>query len=103
MKNAPTLTADRNLRTIDPAADPALATSPRTPGGQFSPSAAANVSKAMPLAYSLADQAFSVGGTFLINVMLARTQSKEEYGMFALSYSIYTLLSGLHNAAILEP
>src|ERR1700685_4401227 len=103
MKNAPTLTADRNLRTIDPAADPALATSPRTPGGQFSPSAAANVSKAMPLAYSLADQAFSVGGTFRINVILARTQRKEEYGMFALSYSIYTLLSGLHNAAILEP
>jgi O-antigen/teichoic acid export membrane protein len=103
MENTSTLTADRNLRTIDPAADPALATSPLTPGGQSSPSAAASVSKAMPLAYSLADQAFSVGGTFLINVMLARTQSKEEYGMFALSYSIYTLLTGLHNAAILEP
>src|SRR5437879_665050 len=40
---------------------------------------------------------------FLANVLLARVRSKEEYGMFALSYSIYTFLSGLHNAAILEP
>jgi O-antigen/teichoic acid export membrane protein len=38
----------------------------------------------------------------LANVALARTQSKEEYGIFALSYSIFTFLSGLHNAAILE-
>ena len=39
---------------------------------------------------------------FLGNVVLARIQSKEEYGVFVLSYSIYTFLSGLHNAAILE-
>jgi O-antigen/teichoic acid export membrane protein len=56
-----------------------------------------------PFAYSLADQALAVGGTFLANVMLARTQSKEEYGMFALSYSLFTFLAGLHNAVILEP
>jgi len=53
-------------------------------------------------AYSIADQALAVGGMFLANVALARTQSKEEYGIFALSYSVFTLLSGLHNAAILE-
>jgi len=57
----------------------------------------------MPLVYCLLDQAFSIGGVFLANVMLARTQSKEEYGAFALSYSIYTFLSGLNNASILEP
>lgn len=57
----------------------------------------------MPIGYSFADQAFAVGANFLANVMLARTQSKEEYGMFALSYSIFTFLSGLHNSAILEP
>ena len=59
--------------------------------------------KMMPLAYSFADQAFAVGGGFLANVALARTRTKEEYGMFALSYSVYIFLSGLHNAAILEP
>lgn len=55
------------------------------------------------ISYSLADQAFSAGGMFLVNLVLARTQTKEEYGMFALSYSLLTFLMGLHNAAILEP
>lgn len=53
--------------------------------------------------YSFADQALAVGGGFLINVALAREQSKEEYGVFALSYSVYLLLTSLHNAAVLEP
>src|SRR5579872_5247178 len=61
------------------------------------------VSRVKPLAYSLADQALAVGGGFLANVALARTQTKEAYGMFALSYSVYLFLSSLHNAAILEP
>jgi O-antigen/teichoic acid export membrane protein len=60
-------------------------------------------SRLMPIAYSFADQALAVGATFLANVMLARTQTKEEYGMFALSYSLYTFLTGLHNSTILEP
>ena len=60
-------------------------------------------SRLLPVAYSFADQAFAVGANFLANVVLARTQTKEEYGMFALSYSIFTFLAGLHNAAILEP
>jgi len=51
----------------------------------------------------LADQGFCVGAMFLVNVMLARTQTKEDYGTFVLSYSIFTFLSGLHNAAVLEP
>ena len=53
--------------------------------------------------FSMADQALSVGGMFLVNLVLARTQSKEEYGRFALSYSILIFLLGLQNAAILEP
>ena len=51
----------------------------------------------------MADQALSVGGMFLVNLVLARTLSKQEYGMFALSYSVLVFLMGLHNAAILEP
>lgn len=51
---------------------------------------------------SVFDQAFSVGGMFLANVALARTVSKGEYGLFTLSYSVFTFLSGLHNAALLE-
>jgi O-antigen/teichoic acid export membrane protein len=54
-------------------------------------------------AFSITDQALSVGGMFLANVALARAQTKEEYGMFALSYSVFTFLAGLHNASVLEP
>jgi O-antigen/teichoic acid export membrane protein len=53
--------------------------------------------------FSVMDQAFAVGGMFVANVMLARVNSKEEYGIFALCYSVYTFLAGLHNALILEP
>jgi len=62
------------------------------------------VSRHVPVvAYSLADQALSVGGTFLINVVLARTQTKEEYGLFVLSYSVFAFLLGLYQAAVLLP
>lgn len=54
------------------------------------------------LSYSIFDQGFSVGGMFLANIALARTQTKEEYGIFTLIYSVFTFLSGLHNAAVLE-
>jgi O-antigen/teichoic acid export membrane protein len=61
------------------------------------------VSRLPQIGYSFADQALAVGATFLANVVLARTQTKEEYGMFVLSYSVFTFLSALHNSAILEP
>jgi O-antigen/teichoic acid export membrane protein len=57
----------------------------------------------MPVASSIADQGLAVGATFLANVMLARTQTKQQFGMFALSYSVYTFLAGLHNSVALEP
>lgn len=57
----------------------------------------------MPVAYSVVDQALVVGAGFLVNIALARTQTKEEYGLFTLLYSIFMFLSSLHNAAILEP
>ena len=83
--------------------DTAKAASQADTPGQFPLLAIWSASKLMPVAYSFADQAFAVGGGFLVNVALARTQTKEEYGMFALSYSVFTFLAGLHNAAILEP
>jgi O-antigen/teichoic acid export membrane protein len=52
--------------------------------------------------YSVADQALAVGGMFLANVALARTQSKDAYGIFALSYSVFTFLAGLHDAVLVE-
>ncbi len=70
---------------------------------QFPKFARLDPSKLSLVGYSIADQAFAVGANFLANVALARTQTKEDYGMFALYYSVFVFLSGLHNAAILEP
>lgn len=67
-----------------------------------STSAPRAISRTLRFAYGLADQCLSVGGMFVVNVALARVRSKEEYGIFALSYSLLTFLTGLHNAAILE-
>ncbi len=59
-------------------------------------------SRVQKISFSVIDQGFAVGGMFLANIALARTQSKEEYGIFTLTYSFFTFLSGLHNASILE-
>jgi len=82
---------------------PASVTPGSVPTGSVTPTPGVRPA-ALPvrLAYGLADQVLSVGGMFAVNIALARLRSKEEYGTFALSYSIFTLLSGLHNAAILE-
>src|SRR6266567_8427876 len=77
------------------------ATSRSSPQMQASPTGL--WSRLSQFGFSVTDQALSVGGMFVANIALARTVSKEEYGMFALSYSVFTFLSGLHNAAILEP
>ena len=54
------------------------------------------------LGYSSADQVLAIGGMFVVNMALARARSREEYGIFTLSYSVFTFLAGLYNAAILE-
>ncbi len=54
------------------------------------------------LGYSSADQVLAIGGMFVVNMALARARSKEEYGIFTLSYSVFSFLAGLYNAAILE-
>src|SRR5713226_3625867 len=100
MENADLLSTQETLRRAPPATKAVL----RADGWLRSALASVpSASRLMPVGYSFADQALAAGGSFLANVILARTQSKEEYGMFALSYSFYTFLTSLHNAAILEP
>jgi O-antigen/teichoic acid export membrane protein len=107
MDDASSLITEHGVRVLESATNQtsgAAAESAAKPSAWHLASVAVpSVSRALPFAYSLADQGFCVSAIFLANVMLARTQSKEEYGMFALSYSVYAFLSGLHNAAILEP
>jgi len=100
MGNVPQLNTDEILRVPHPAVK-----GTRSANGWLRSAVAAlpAASRLMPVAYSFSDQALAAGANFLANVMLARTQTKEEYGMFALSYSLFTFLAGLHNSAILEP
>ncbi len=100
MGNVPQLNSDKTLR-VPPAVESGFEQARGWLRSRTSALPAA--ARLMQVGYSFADQALAVGGSFLANVALARTQTKEEYGMFALSYSVFTFLSALHNSAILEP
>jgi O-antigen/teichoic acid export membrane protein len=52
---------------------------------------------------SVADQGLVSGAGFVLHVLLARWMPQDEYGMFAIVFSIFLFLSGLHNALLLEP
>ena len=53
--------------------------------------------------FSVADHGVFSGASFLVQVLLARWLGPAEYGAFAIAFSIYLVLSGFHNALILEP
>src|SRR6266478_1659831 len=100
MEYASQLSTQETLRGTPPAAKAV----PRANGWLRSALLAVPApARLMPVAYSFADQALAVGGGFLVNVALARTQSKEEYGMFVLSYSVLTFLLGIYHATFLDP
>jgi O-antigen/teichoic acid export membrane protein len=100
MENAPQSIVDEAPRVAHPATEKVRQAN-RWLQSPFA--AILTASRLKLVACSFADQGLAVGGIFLVNVVLARTQTKEEYGMFALSYSVFTFFAGLHNAAILEP
>src|SRR5690606_27388974 len=54
-------------------------------------------------AASVGEQALFAGTHLLINVMLARWLPIEEYGVFALVYSVVVFLNALHTAVVAEP
>src|SRR6266436_228960 len=85
-----------------PTEPPLTKMSQANPSAVAFPSGSFSWARMRQIGYGVADQGFSVGGMFLVNIALARTQTKEEYGIFALSYSVFTFLAGLHNAALLE-
>lgn len=51
----------------------------------------------------MSEQALFAGTHLLINVMLARWLPIEEYGVFALVYSVVVFLNALHTAVVAEP
>lgn len=53
--------------------------------------------------FSVAEQGLFSSANFVVNILLARWLGSAEYGAFAVAFSIYLVLSGFHNALILEP
>ena len=49
------------------------------------------------------DQGLISGSNFLIGILLARWLVPEQYGAYALAFSIFLFVSGFHNALLLEP
>jgi O-antigen/teichoic acid export membrane protein len=52
---------------------------------------------------ALADQALFAGAQFVLNIVLARWLAPDQYGAFAVAYSVYLLASAVHNALLVEP
>jgi O-antigen/teichoic acid export membrane protein len=52
---------------------------------------------------AVVEQACFAGSNFLVNILLARWLPSEQYGAFALAFSIFLFMSGFHNALLLEP
>ena len=49
------------------------------------------------------DQALFAGANLALNVLLARSLDADDYGAFALVYSIYQLIAAVYTALLLEP
>jgi len=56
-----------------------------------------------PAIFSLADQAVFSGSMLVLNILLARWTSPEEYGAFAVIFALFLILAGIHNGLIVEP
>ncbi len=53
--------------------------------------------------YSIVDQALASVSNFALNVLLARTLPESRYGAFGVAFTVFLVLSGVHNALVLEP
>jgi O-antigen/teichoic acid export membrane protein len=53
--------------------------------------------------YALSDQGLFASSNFVLNVLLARWLTPEEYGGFALAFSVFLLLAMAHSALLVEP
>jgi O-antigen/teichoic acid export membrane protein len=52
---------------------------------------------------AILDQALISGSNFLIGILLARWMTQDQYGVYALTFSIFVLLSILYQSLLLEP
>src|SRR5436190_14674870 len=53
--------------------------------------------------WAIADQGFFAGSNFILNIVLARWLSPNQYGAFGVAFSIFLLVGTLHSALLTEP
>ncbi|MCI0707128.1 MAG: hypothetical protein L0Y80_06580 [Ignavibacteriae bacterium] len=53
--------------------------------------------------FAIVEQALFAGTNFIVNILLARLLSQEDYGAFAIAFSIYLLVGYFHLALLTEP
>jgi O-antigen/teichoic acid export membrane protein len=53
--------------------------------------------------FAVADQGFISGSNFVLSILLARWMTADQYGAYALAFSIFVLLSLLYLCMVLEP
>src|SRR5579863_1711916 len=53
--------------------------------------------------FAVADQGFISGSNFVLSILLARWMGADQYGAYALAFSIFILLSLLYLSMVLEP
>lgn len=58
---------------------------------------------AFKVSSALADQAFFSGSNFIINVLLARWLSPDEYGAYVVAYTWFLLAQNLYDGMLVEP
>jgi O-antigen/teichoic acid export membrane protein len=54
-------------------------------------------------AFAVGEQAMIAGSNFLLNVLVARWLTPEQYGAYAVAFAIYILLISFYQALVLEP
>jgi O-antigen/teichoic acid export membrane protein len=58
---------------------------------------------AMKGGLALFDQGILTGSNFIISILLARWMSAEQYGIYAVAFSVFLFLLNFHQALLLEP
>ena len=53
--------------------------------------------------FNLLDQGLFSGTNFITSILLARWVSPSEYGTYAIAFSIFLLIAGIHSAFVYEP
>jgi len=54
-------------------------------------------------AFAVTDQGLMSGSNFVLSILLARWLSPEQYGAYALAFSMFFFVSAVHQALVLEP